>query len=165
MARYSNKRPINSIKHVIDNQGGLVAGTQTLVSLADAKDSYTLADVDGVPIGSRVNSIFLNVQVSATQTSALANVYLIVYKNPSSTFTMPDANVVGASDLKRFIFHQEMIMTEKNSTAIPRTLFKGVLKIPRLFQRMAADDGILIQLFSPGVTFDYCVQCIYKHYS
>ncbi len=159
-------RPINSIKHVIDNQGGLIAGTQALVSLADGVDSYTLADADGVPTGARINSIFLNIQVAATATGALANVYMFVYKNPGTNLTaFPNGNVIGISDFKKFIFHQEMIMTEKNTTAIPRTLFKGVLKLPKHMRRWGADDQLVVALFSPGVTYDYCVQCIYKHYT
>ncbi len=159
-------RPINSIKHVVDEQGGLVAGTQTFVILADGVDVYALADDDGIPTGARINSIFLNVQVAATGTAALANVYMYIYKNPGTNIpTFPNGNVVGTSDQKKLIFHQEMIMTEKNTTAIPRTLFKGVIKLPKHFRRWGADDQMAIALFSPGVNFDYCVECIYKHYS
>ncbi len=167
MARFrSQLRPINSIKHVVDEQGGLVAGTQTFVILADGVDVYSLADDDGVPTGARVNSIFLNVQVYATGSGALSNVYMYLYKNPGTNIaTVPNANVVGTSDFKKLIIHQEMTMTEKNTTAIPRTLFKGVLRLPKHMRRWGADDQLAIQLFSPGVTFDYCVQCIYKHYS
>ncbi len=160
-------RPINSRKHVVDNQGGLVAGTPVVVKLAETVDSPVLANVAEVATASRVNSVFLNVQVAATGTAALANVYLIVYKNPGNNIAagnIPNPNVVGSSDFKKMVFHQEMIMTEKNTTAIPRTLFKGVLKVPKHFQRMGYDDEIVLYLFSPGVNFDYCVQCIYKEY-
>ncbi len=132
----------------------------------DGKDQYLLSDEDGIPTGSRVNGFFLNVQVAATSTAALANVYMMVYKNPGNNITViPDANVIGVSDFKKQVFHQEMTMTEKNTTAIPRTLFKGVLKIPKHMQRMAAGDKVVVALLSPGVTYDYCLQAIYKHYS
>ncbi len=165
--RYSNAlRPINSVKHVVDNQGGLVAGTQAFIEIIEGVNAYDLADNNGVPTGSKVNSIFLNVQVAATGTAALANVYMMVYKNPGSNIgAIPDANVIGVSDFKKQVFHQEMIMTEKNTTAIPRTLFKGVLKLPRHMQRIGADDSVQVALLAPGVNFDYCIQCIYKHYS
>ncbi len=161
------KRPINSIKHIVDNQGGLVAGTNTQVTLIDAVDAPVLATANQVITGSRVNAIFLNVQVSATQTSALANVYFYLAKNAGSNIvgtSFPDGNVTGVSDFKKLIFHTEMIMTEKNTTAIPRTIFKGILMIPKHMRRMGHDDIIQINLFSPGVTFEYCVQCIYKEY-
>ncbi len=163
MARFQKYlHPVNSKKHVVDNQGGLVAGTQAIVELAEGVDAPVLASTEQVIVGSYVRSIFLNVQVAATGTAALANVYMIVYKNPSNGLTPPQANAVGASDVKKIVFHQEMIMTEKNTTAIPRTLFKGVLKLPRHMQRFGQDDSLLIALLAPGVNFDYCVQCIYK---
>ncbi len=161
-------RPINSRKHVIDVQGGLVAATQTLATLIDTTDSPILAQPVQVRTGAKVMSFFLNVQVAATGTAALANVYMYVYKNPGNNISagnIPDANVVGVSDFKKFIFHQEMIMTEKNTTAFPRTLFRGVIKIPKHMQRMGYDDIINIALFSPGVNYDFCFQCIYKDYT
>ncbi len=165
MARFrSGLHPVNTQKHVVDNQGGLVAGTQTFVSLIQAVDNAVLANPDDVDTASTINGIFLNIQVAATGTAALANVYMMIYKNPGNMIVggIPNANVVGASDFKRQVFHQEMIMTEKNTTAIPRTLFKGVLVIPKKMRKMFRDDSIQLGLFAPGVNFDYCVQCIYK---
>ncbi len=160
-------RPVNSLKHVIDIQGGLIAGTQVLTNLIDVTDNPVITAADDNATASVVKSFFLNVQVAATGTAALANVYMMIYKNPGNAIgggNIPDANVVGASDFRKQIFHQEMIMTEKNTTAIPRTLFKGVLRIPKHFQRNGADDTIVLALFSPGVNFDFCFQCIYKEF-
>ena len=165
--RRQNLRPVNSRKHVVDIQGGLVAGTQTFVDLANTVDAPVLAQNDEVATASTINALFLNVQVAATGTAALANVYMIVYKNPGNNVgvsNIPNANAVGISDFKKNIFHQEMIMTEKNTTAIPRTLFKGVLKLPKHFRRMGYDDHVIIALYAPGVNFDFCVQCIYKEF-
>ncbi len=155
-------RPVNTRKHVVDQQGGLTAGTQSFVTLVDVVDAPVLASVAQVIVGSSVKSFFLNVQVATIGTAALANVYLIVFKNPSNALSLPNGNVVGASDVKKFIFHQEMLMVEKNTTGIPRTLFKGVLKVPRHMQRSGQDDTIGIGLFAPGVDFEFCVQSIYK---
>ncbi len=144
-----------------------MAGTQTVVNVVDALDAPVLANVDEVETGSRVNALFLNVQVAASGTAALANVYMMIYKNPGNNIAVgqvPNANVVGSSDFKKQVFHQEMIMTEKNTTAISRTLFKGVIMIPRVYKRQAINDKIIIALFTPGVNFDYCFQCIYKEY-
>ncbi len=159
-------RPINSIKHVVDEQGALALGVQSFVILADGVDVYALADDDGVPTGSRINSIFLNVQVSANSSAALGNIYMYIYKNPGTNIaTFPNGNVVGVSDQKKLIFHQEMIMVEQATAGIPRTLFKGVIRLPKHFRRWGADDQMAVALFSPGINADFCVQCIYKHYS
>ncbi len=135
--------------------------------MAQTVDAPVLANVAEVGTASTINSIFLNVQVAASGSGALANVYMYVWKNPGSNIAaaqVPNGNVVGTSDLKKLVFHQEMIMTEKNTTAISRTLFKGVLKLPRHMRRMGYNDELRIELFSPGVTFDFCIQCIYKEY-
>ncbi len=160
-------RPVNSVKHVVDIQGGLVAGTQTAATLIESVDNPVVSNSTDVATASNVRAIFLNVQVAATGTAALANVYFYVAKNPSNqiaTASFPNGNVVGVSDLKKLIIHQEMLMTEKNTTAIARTMFRGVVMIPRHMQRMGQDDELQIFLFAPGVNFDFCVQCIYKEF-
>ncbi len=168
MPRFRNSlRPVNSRKHIVDVQGGLTAGTQVSTDLIQTVDAPVLANVTEVGTASTVNSIFLNVQVSAVGTAALANVYMYVWKNPGSNIAIaqvPSPNSVGTSDMKKLVFHQEMIMTEKNTTAIPRTLFKGVLKLPKHFRRFGYNDELRIELLSPGVDYEYCIQCIYKEY-
>ncbi len=162
-----NLRPIDSRKHIIDVQAGLVAAAPTTVTIAKAVNDPALAQVTEVHPGSRVNSIFLNIQVAATGSGALANVYMMIYKNPGANILaaqIPNANAVGPSDFKKQVFHQEMVMTEKNTTAIARTLFRGVIKVPRVYQRMGYNDLIEVQLFAPGVTFEACLQAIYKDY-
>ncbi len=156
-------RPVNTRKHIIDNQGGLIGGTAANVDLVQGVDSAVVSAAEEVEVGAHVKSFFLNVQVAATGTASLANVYMMVYGNPGNNISsFPNANVIGTSDVKKMVFHQEMIMTEKNTTAFPRTLFRGVIKVPRKFNRIGQDDRIKIQLFSPGVNYDYCFQCIYK---
>ncbi len=160
-------RPVNSLKHVVDIQGGLIAGTQSVTAIIDTVDNPVQTNSNDVATASVVKSLFLNVQVAATGTAALANVYLMLYKNPGNNIgaaNVPNANVVGTSDFRKMVFHQEMIMTEKNTTAIPRTLFKGVLRIPKHMQRMGVDDLVAVALFSPGVNFDFCFQVIYKEF-
>ncbi len=164
MARFrSSLIKINTLKHVVDLQGGLIVNTQAEEILVDATDAPVAAtNPQEIENTSSINAVFLNVQVAATSTAALANVYMYVAKNPGNNLTMPNANAVGKSDNRRHVLHQEMIMTEKNTTAIPRTLFKGVIKIPRGKQRFGVDDRLSIFLLSPGTTYDYCIQCIYK---
>ncbi len=164
MARFrSSLIKINTLKHVVDLQGGLGVNVQQEEILVDAEDNPVFAtNPQQINTSSSVNAIFLNVQVAATSTAALANVYMYVAKNPGNAITMPQANVVGKSNDRKHVLHQEMIMTEKNTTAIPRTLFKGVIRIPRGKQRFGIEDRLSIFLLSPGTTYDYCIQCIYK---
>ncbi len=157
-------RPVQSIKHIVDIQGGLVAGTKTVNTLVIADDNPDNANVSEVVTGSTVNSIYLKVEVYATNTAALANAYMYVIKNPGDNLTLVNGNVVGASDIKKFVIHQEMVMMEKNTTGNPRTLFVGVIKLPRGYRRMGTDDKLQLVLFTGGTTADFCFQCIFKEY-
>ncbi len=168
--RRSNLRPINSIKHVVDQQGGTVGGTQVNNVIAIAtQNPDTSATANEVKIGSTINSIFLNVQVLMDSDTVLPNAYMMVYKNPGNLFTggsIPDANQVGTSEMRKWVFHQEMAMTSEANDSIPITLFKGVLKIPRKMRRMGQADRLVVQLFSlTGNNLFTCIQTIYKEYS
>ncbi len=166
--RMSNLRPVHSVKHIVDAQGGIVADTKTDVDLALAVDAPTLAATAEVEVGSRVNSMFINIQVIGTGVGGVLNqIYAIFYKNPGNNVSaadIPKGNVTGASDFKRQIFHTEMIMLSSSSDDIPQTLFKGVLAIPKIFRRMAINDKLKVQLYAPGGTSNFCVQAIYKDY-
>jgi len=170
MARFNRGmalRPVHRIKHVVDLQAGVVLGTQLDVTLAFAKDAPVLANETEVETGSKVNGIYLKVEVSATSGTALANVYLAIMKNPGNNLTAPAANAVGASDNKRFIIHQEMIMVQKfdaDVSANPRILFNGVIALPRGYRRFGPTDRLQCLILSPGANLDACVQCHYKEF-
>ncbi len=157
-------RPVNSLKHVVDIQGGLTVGTQVNNLLVDTVDNPVSTDTAtaAVRTGAVVKSIYLNCQIYATSTAALANAYMVVMKSPGNAIGTPVANQVGQLDTRKLVIHQEMVMMEKNTTGLPRTLFQGVLKIPRHMQRFGVDDALNIGLLTPGVTADFCIQCIFK---
>ncbi len=160
-------RPIKSIKHIIDSQGGTVGGSKTELVLVAGTDDIVVSG-SGVTIDSKVNSIFLNIQAYVLSGSGLNNFYMMIYKNPNNNIpaaSIPDANAVGADKFRRQVFHQEMVMLGGAQTDIPVVVFKGVLRIPRVYNTIRQNDQIAIQLFSPtGVDANFCVQCIYKSY-
>ncbi len=164
MAFRNRLRPVKSYKHVVDIQGGLALGTQLNSILIDAVDAPVLTGAAGVEVASTVRAIYLKVEVYATSAAALSNVYMTVMKNPSNALTAPAPNAVGVSDVKKQIIHQEMVMIQQVAEGNPRTLFKGVIRIPRGYQRMGQDDTLLLSLLSPGVAIFFCVQCIYKEF-
>ncbi len=167
MARFNRGmalRPVHRIKHVVDEQGGITAGTHATVELIQAKDAPVLANTDEVETGSKVNGIFLIVEVNATSSAALPNVYLIVYKDPGGNLTAIAANTVGSSDDKRYVIHQEMVMLQQQTNSNPRTLFKGVIAIPRGYKRFGPNDRLRARILAPGVNLNYCVQAHYKEF-
>ncbi len=164
MTRFTRLRPVNSLKHIVDVQGGLTVDTRKDEDLVATVETPVTTVATQIHQGSTVGSIFLNVQVSATSTAALANVYMYVMKNPGANFSRPNGNIVGTTDVRKFVIHQEMIMLQKETTGVPRTLFKGVIRLPPRLKRFGVNDVLIVSLYSPGVTIDYCIQCIYKEF-
>ncbi len=152
------------IKHVIDTQGGSLLGVVLNIVLINTKDLPVIANTSDVLTGSTVNGIYLKVEVSASSAGALANAYMMVYKNPGNDLTFPNPNIVGTSDKKKFVIHQEMVMLEQTTGGNPRTLFNGVIAIPRGYRRNGPNDRLELDVFSPGVDMNVCVQCHYKEF-
>ncbi len=159
-------RPVHRIKHVVDSQFGVTGGTPVNVTLVFSVDAPVLANTSECETGSKVNGIFLSIEIVNIEPSqgVLPNVYLMVFKNPGNNLTLPNANAVGASDNKRFSIHQEMLMLQKVTNSNPRTLFKGVIAMPRGYRRNGPGDTLIAQIFSPGVDLDACLQCHYKEF-
>ncbi len=157
-------RPINRIKHVVDRQSAITPGNSEVTNLANAVDAPVLANNSEVETGSTINGIFLVVECYATSSAALANVYITIAKNPGGNVTIPPANAVGTSDNKRFVIHQEMVMLQRVTNSNPRTVFKGVIALPRGYRRFAPDDRLQLEILAPGVSVDYCLQSHYKEF-
>ncbi len=162
-------RPINTLKHVIDAQQTIPAGTKNAFDLVIGTENAVSTVANQVDIGSKVQSIFLNIQtVTATNAvGAINNAYMYMVLNPAgliSNASYPDVNKVGISEFRKQIFHQEMSMMSDATDSIPSTLFKGVLKIPRKGGRIGVKDKITVFVGAPtgGPELDACVQCIYK---
>ncbi len=157
-------RPVNRIKHVFDKQGALGVATQVNELLITTSDTPTLAGTNVVETGSTVNAIYLKVEANATSSAALSNFYMIIQKNPGGNIANVVPNAVGADDNKRFIIHQEMIMFQQVTNSNPRTVFNGVIVLPKAYRRFAPNDLLTINLLTPGVSANYCIQCHYKEF-
>ncbi len=151
---------------MVDLQGGLTAGTGTSLALLDTEDNPVATGQNKVATGSKCNGFFLTVEVSrvGTTSDVIANVYMAIFKNPGSNLTLPEANAVGVSDNKKWSFHQEMVMLQGTNAGNPRTLFKGVIAIPRHMRRNGTDDQITLRIFAGAVAINFCVQCHYKEF-
>ncbi len=160
----SGLHPVNRIKHVIDNQASTTAGANLDMFLAVAKDDPALGTSTDVHTGSTINGIYIHLETYATSSAALSNAYMFVFKNPGGNLTPPGVNTVGTNDNKRFVIHQEMVMLQRVTNSNPRTVFNGVVVIPKGYRRMAPNDTILIRVNSPGTNNDWCMQSHYKEF-
>ena len=161
-------RPINRIKHVVDSSVTLGAGTALVSSIAVAGDTPTQAVTNSCQTGSKVNGIYFRIEVASNEAidlGAIPNVYLIIGKNPGGNLVMPQPNAVGPNDNKRFIFHQEMVMIEnKGQGSNGRTLFNGVVAIPKGVRRMGPQDVIFTSVLCPALDIAVCSQAHYKEF-
>ncbi len=160
-------RPVNRIKHVVDQQNALVAGTTSTEELIETVDAPVITNTREVITGSKVHAIYLKVEVVATSSAALSNVYMYILKNPGSNLVgggLPAPNNVGGNDNKKFIIHQEMVMLQEQTGSNPRILFNGVIRIPRGYKRNGPGDKLQMKLLAPGISVNYCLQCHYKEF-
>lgn len=162
--RGNQLRPVNRIKHVVDSQLGIALGVESVTQLIRARDAPVLANPNEVMTGSTVNGIYLKVEAYATTDGALANIYMIIFKNPGNNLTAPAANAVGITDEKKYVIHQEMVMLEQSVNGNPRTLFNGVIVLPRHYRRFGPNDVLSITLLAPGVNANVCFQVHYKEF-
>ncbi len=159
-------RPVHRIKHVVDSQGAMAVGVNTFVKLIESTDAPVLANTTEVETGSKVNGIYLKIEVLRTTATSgvLSNVYLAVFKNPGGNLSAIPPNAVGINDDKRYVIHQEMVMTTQTANENPRILFNGVIVIPKGYRRFGPNDELQIVMLSPGAIMNFCVQCHYKEF-
>jgi len=167
-------RPVNSVKHIIETNGTVSAA---LVSITDVINTVAFPDVTATPnannVSSSVHSIYLRVEVKGrVDAGGIDNIYMAVVKNPGNNFIFPALDLLGISDLRRFVIHQEMLMTSpenlSTNTGFPRTLFKGVIRVPRGYKRNALQDRLQVMLQHRSgeatQTTEFCIECIYKEF-
>ncbi len=170
MARYNRGmalRPVHRIKHVVDFTATLAKNTALNQNIIQSVDAPVLANTTEVETGSKVNGIFLVVEVASNETEvvgAIPNVYMAVRKNPGGNIASFLPNLVGSNDNKRWVIHQEMIMIENSKGGNPRTLYKGVIVLPRSYKRFGPDDKLQVSILCPAIDIALCGQVHYKEF-
>ncbi len=153
---------------MVDSSATVAAGTTLAFQLANATDTPTLAVTNSVETGAKINGFYIRVEVASNEAidlGAIPNIYLSVSKNPGGNVTIPAPNLVGADDNKRFIIHQEMSMIEnKGQGSNARTLFNGVVVVPKGMRRMGPGDQWRVNVLCPALDSVQCVQFHYKEF-
>ncbi len=145
---------------------------QSVAPIIEAVTSPALGSPTQVEEGSTVNAIYLSVEIQSILAAftSVPRVYLAVFKNVASTGNRPASNGTGTSALKKRVIHQEMTAVAQDPaiSQFPRTLFKGVIKIPKSLRRFGYLDKleVLLQNGAGELTgiANVCVQTIYKEY-
>ncbi len=161
-------RPINRIKHVVDISATIAGGTVGVFLIASTTDTPTLAATASVETGCKINGFYIRVEAASNEAidlGAIPNFYFMLSKNPGANVTMPSPSATGASDNKRFVVHQEMTMIEnKGQGSNARTIFNGVVAVPKGMRRMGPNDIWEVRLLCPALDTAQCMQCHYKEF-
>ncbi len=171
--QFARLHPVESLKHVVDANGAIVGATPATVDVINTVDSPVASNSNQCKKMSTVSAIYLRVEViGKTSATGIDNVYMLVFKNPGNLLTAPSVDNVGTSDRRKYVIHQEMLMlTPQNvgeNRSFPRTLFNGVIKVPRGYKRNGVEDRLQVIIGHrtgevPQLT-EWCIQCIYKEF-
>jgi len=166
-------RPVNSLKHVVETNGLVTAAGASITDVINTVPNPLPTITNNVNVGSTVHAIYLRVEVvGATSAGGVDNIYMGVFKNPGALLTAPSMDNVGTSDRRKYMIHQEMIMlTPRNLSTepgFPRTMFKGVISIPKGYKRNGVEDKlqVILQHRTGEATqaTNFCIECIYKEF-
>ncbi len=150
--------PIQTRKEIVDSTLlGVAAGTTTTVIVATAVNDYT-GTVGTVETGSVIKSMYWFVQMLPTATTENVDFYMM--KLPANVPVVTPGATGGAPNRKYILHEEKGIPGNANDGAYPLT-FKGVVKIPRGYRRMAEGDFFVLVLRGVGIS-NACVKCIYK---
>ncbi len=155
---------INSNKNMVNISNASVANTLITFDIADTQDSATLAVADDVQRGCKIFRVYLEFWVIGTQSSGVNNfVDCYIFKNPGSNLTPPNPGTEGTSNEKKFIFKKWKGLLGKNTEGTPFYSFRGWIKVPKVYQRMGANDKLQFLLITPQNGL-HCISAIYKWY-
>ncbi len=161
-------RPVQRIKHVVDQNATLAKATTLIIDIVSAADAPVIANTTEVITGAKVFGIYLKATIASNDpidVGAIPNVYLAVRKNPSGLLGVQLINSIGDEDDKKFVIHQEMSMIENKGQGSNATvLFNGVIKIPKGYQRFGPGDKLQVLWFSPALDVAVCLQAHYKEF-
>lgn len=167
-------RPVKSIKHVVDIQSAVVTSGISTAPLIETVATAGVGSPTQVEDGATVSAIYLRVEALATETfSQQPAFYFIIFKDPGNHLADdPVPSLVGISENRRWVIHQEMAMLQQTvdgvSAGFPRTIFQGVIKIPPRLKRFGFGDKLKLlaghQAAESTGTSQFCVQCIYKEF-
>ncbi len=158
---------VDSNKNVVDVLVASADGTTTITDIADTQDSATLSVADDVERGCLIKAIWIEMWIRPTAevivgiTEALV---MYVIKNPGSNLTPPNPATVGTSNEKKFIFKEWKGLIHASTQGIPPYSWKGWIKVPRIYQRMGANDKLSLVWRIDGVAGLLCAKFIYKWY-
>jgi len=163
MARFSRIRPVNSLKHeIIFTNIGIDASAIQRTVLADAVKPASVNLVSEIETGSVVNSVYVEINVSALETGVTKTVNWKIQKITGNV--APSSPALGSQvDQKRILKRGMEMLPVAVATIFKRTF---VVRLPRNLRRFGIGDKLeLVWIASSTETINFCGIAIYKHYT
>ncbi len=159
---------VNSIKNVRSIVTAGVVATTTTINIAKAVNSPDNTVQTDVSHGCKIFRVWVDFTIIASAevaagTSNFADAYIIV--NPGANLTVPAPSSVGTSNEKKFVIRQWKGIIGARTQGFEPLRFRGWVKIPKIYQRMATDSIIQFVFRSEGVACLSCTPFIYKWFS
>ncbi len=157
---------IDSNKNSISRLDGIAAATKTEIDIALTVDAAANASAAQVTRGCKIFKFWMEMWVEGTADITLGTTYSFdgyIMKNPGDNLTSPTPGTQGTSNEKKFIFKTwKGLITNVRTNGDPFYMWKGWVKVPKIYQRMGADDTLTLVVISTGGAMLLCTQFIYK---
>ncbi len=158
---------IDSNKNIVSLFTAAAAAANTAVTIATAVDAAANTSVTEVTRGCKIFKIWVELWIYASEIQAVGitngfDAYII--KNPGANLTPPSPGAVGSSNEKKFVFKSWKGLTATRTEGGPMYGWKGWIKVPKVYQRMGADDTIALVFRPTGAAIITCLNAIYKWY-
>ncbi len=165
--RMAGLRPVNSIKHVLDIEGGLAAATDSTSTFVNAVNTPSVPFKPGdVMFGSYVRSFYLSIFIIGATGAPIdgsINWYIAKQRSGQGAADFPTPSATGTSEVRNQIIHEEKGLSGSGDGT--PMVFKGVIKIPRSMQRIREGDAMFLRLRINGtIQATFCIKIIYKSY-
>ncbi len=165
------RRRRSSFVNIVSNKNipnfftAAATGSNTIVNLAVAVDSAANTGAAQVQRGSKIYRIWCEFWIYASAAAAVGvttGIDFYIWKNPGDNLVAPQPGTVGTSNEKKFVIRNwKGLIGARTEGSLPYH-WKGWLKIPKIYQRMGADDHIELVVRPTGVNALVCHNHVYK---
>jgi len=158
---------INSNKNIRSLFTAAATGADTTITIATAVDSAENTTTTQVTRGCKIFKIWCEFWISASAESAVGvttGVDAYIMKNPGSNLTPAAPGSVGSSNEKKQVFKIWKGLVGARTQGFPAYAWKGWIKVPKIYQRMGADDTFILMVRPTGVNVIVCSNFVYKWY-
>ncbi len=166
--RRTGVRPIVQSEKIIPNAfTAAPTGANTTVNIAIAVNAADNTVVNEVTRGCKIFKIWVELWVYASAAVAVgvtSGIDMFLWKNPGNNLTAPIPGTVGTSNEKKFVFRNFKGLIGARTEGTPPYTFRGWIRVPKIYQRMGADDILQLVIRPTGAAALVCNNFVLKYY-